>query len=90
VCVAADWSAGMTWVPAFARRGRCVHLLLCWRCVNLVRTDVSEERIASVIKVERIRELGTSLAVTSNWTTLLLLTTNVFPSSMFPLWWWRC
>jgi hypothetical protein len=31
----------------------------------LVRTDVSEEIIASVIIVERIRELGTALAVTA-------------------------
>jgi hypothetical protein len=33
--------------------------------VALVRADVSEEFIASIIKVERISELGT-LAVTSN------------------------
>jgi hypothetical protein len=31
----------------------------------VVRTDVSEERIASIIRVKRISELGT-LAVTSN------------------------
>jgi hypothetical protein len=37
--------------------------MLC--CVALVRTDVSEERIASIIRVTRIGELGT-LAVTSN------------------------
>jgi hypothetical protein len=35
------------------------------RRVNLIRTDVSEESIASVIRVTRIGELGT-LAVTSN------------------------
>jgi hypothetical protein len=34
--------------------------------VALVRTDDSEERIASIIRVERIGELGTALAVTSN------------------------
>jgi hypothetical protein len=34
-------------------------------CVALVRTDVSEELGASIIKVTRIGELGT-LAVTSN------------------------
>jgi hypothetical protein len=33
--------------------------------VALVRTDVSEDRIASITRVERIRELGTS-AVTSS------------------------
>jgi hypothetical protein len=34
--------------------------------VALVRTDVSEELSASFIRVTRIGELGTSLAVTSN------------------------
>jgi hypothetical protein len=34
--------------------------------VALVRTDVSEESIASIIRVTRIGELGTTLAVTSN------------------------
>jgi hypothetical protein len=34
--------------------------------VALVRTDVSEERSASIIRVTRISELGTTLAVTSN------------------------
>jgi hypothetical protein len=38
---------------------------MCHR-VALVRTDVSEEHIASVIKVERISELGTTLAVISS------------------------
>jgi hypothetical protein len=37
--------------------------------MTLVRTDVSEERIASIIRVTRIFELGT-LAVTSNRRTL--------------------
>jgi hypothetical protein len=32
----------------------------------VVRMDVSEERIASIIRVTRIDELGTMLAVTSN------------------------
>jgi hypothetical protein len=34
--------------------------------VDLVRTDVSEELNASFIRVKRIGELGTTLAVTSN------------------------
>jgi hypothetical protein len=34
--------------------------------VALVRTDVSEELSASFIRVTRIGELGTALAVTSN------------------------
>jgi hypothetical protein len=36
------------------------------RRVALVRTDVSEERIVYIIRVTRIGELGTKLAVTSN------------------------
>jgi hypothetical protein len=40
------------------------------RLVVLVRTDVSEERSASFIRVTRIGELGTTLAVTSNRRTL--------------------
>jgi hypothetical protein len=39
------------------------------RRLALVRTDVSEERSASIIRVTRIGELGT-LAVTSNRRTL--------------------
>jgi hypothetical protein len=39
------------------------------RRVALVRTDVSEKRIASIIKVKLIGELG-NLAVTSNQSTL--------------------
>jgi hypothetical protein len=36
------------------------------RCVALAKTDVSEERSASFIRVTRIGELETKLAVTSN------------------------
>jgi hypothetical protein len=36
------------------------------RSVALVRTDVSEELSASLIRVTRIGELGTALAVTGN------------------------
>jgi hypothetical protein len=36
------------------------------RRVALVRTGGSEERIASIIRVTRIGELGISLAVTTN------------------------
>jgi hypothetical protein len=38
--------------------------------VALVKTDVSEELSASFIRVTRIGELGTTLAVTSNRHTL--------------------
>jgi hypothetical protein len=58
------------------------------RRVALVRTDVSEELSASFIRVPRIGELGTTLAVTSNRRTLrrnsvcrLLVTASVVPSS---------
>jgi hypothetical protein len=40
------------------------------RHVALVRTDVSEELRASFIRVTKIGELGTKLAVTSNRRTL--------------------
>jgi hypothetical protein len=40
------------------------------RRVAPVRTDVSEEHSASFIRVTRIVELGTTLAVTSNRRTL--------------------
>jgi hypothetical protein len=63
--------------------------------VALVRTDVSEELSASIIKVTRIGELGTKLAANSNRSTLLrnkyfsfhrslrrlLIMANVVPSS---------
>jgi hypothetical protein len=43
------------------------------RCrVVLERTDVSEERVASIIKVKRISERGTTLPVTSNCSTSVL------------------
>jgi hypothetical protein len=41
--------------------------------VALVRTDVSEEHSASFIKVTKIGELETTLAVTSNRRTLVFL-----------------
>jgi hypothetical protein len=44
--------------------------------VALVRTDVSEELSASFIRVTRIDELGTTLAVTSNRRTLRRNTNN--------------
>jgi hypothetical protein len=47
--------------------------------VALVITDVSEERIAFIIRVTRIGELGKTLAVTSK--PHLLVGANVVPSS---------
>jgi hypothetical protein len=57
------------------------------RRVVLVRTDVSEESITSVIRVTRIRELGTTLTATSNRSTTssvlrLLVAVNVVPRSL--------
>jgi hypothetical protein len=40
------------------------------RRVALVRTDVSEESIPPIFRVTGIGELGTTLAVTINWSTL--------------------
>jgi hypothetical protein len=51
------------------------------RHVAVVRTDVSEERSAPIIRVTRIVELGTTLAVTLHSVRRLLLTANVHPSS---------
>jgi hypothetical protein len=47
------------------------------RCVALVRTDVSEELSASIIRVTRIGELGAMLAVTNNRRTLRRNTKSV-------------
>jgi hypothetical protein len=48
------------------------------RHVALVRTDVSEELSASFIRVTRIGELGTTLAVTSNRRTQLTAGCQIF------------
>jgi cytochrome c oxidase subunit IV len=50
------------------------------RRVVLVRTDVWEERRASIMKVTRIGELGTTLAVFLRSERRLLVTANVVPS----------
>jgi hypothetical protein len=41
-----------------------------WPRVPLVRRDISEERIASIIRAKKIGEVGTTLAVTGKWSTL--------------------
>jgi hypothetical protein len=46
--------------------------------VGLVRTDVSEEHVASIIRVERISELGETLAVTRRLSQLVIA--NVVPN----------
>jgi hypothetical protein len=40
------------------------------RRVGFVRTDVFEEHGPSIIRVTRIIELGTTLAITSNYNTI--------------------
>jgi hypothetical protein len=51
------------------------------RLVALMRTDVSEERSASIMRVTRIGEQGTTLPATSNRCTL---------RRFLSPWWWRC
>jgi hypothetical protein len=51
------------------------------RRVVLVRTDVWEELSAYFVRVTRIGELGTTLAVTRNRRTVRRNTKSIFPSS---------
>jgi hypothetical protein len=48
-------------------------MLFSWmlRHVALVRTDVSQEHVASIIRMPRIGELGRALELTRNRSTLL-------------------
>jgi hypothetical protein len=72
------------------------------RRVALARTDVSEERSASYIRVTKTGAVGTTLAVTSNRSTVrLLVTSDVAPrrlclegphrvtSQMTPFFWYK-
>jgi hypothetical protein len=45
-----------------------------WRRIGLITTNVSEEIIASIFRVERMRELAITLTVTSRLITLFLAT----------------
>jgi hypothetical protein len=49
--------------------------------VALVRTDVSEEHITSIIRVTGIGELGILAATKAHWLFQLIVTANVVPSS---------
>jgi hypothetical protein len=78
------WSWGSKfWYPEF-ERGRNNDIILYWRMqfsgiwrrAALLRTDVSEEGIASIITVKRNSNLGTTLAAE------LQVTANVAPSSL--------
>jgi hypothetical protein len=56
------------------------------RQVSPVRNDVSEERIASIIRVTRIGELGTLVVTLIRSVLRLLVTTNVdLPHRFFSL-----
>jgi hypothetical protein len=48
------------------------------RCVARVRTYVSEEHLASIIRVTKIGEVGRTLAITSNRKTLRTLQMRPF------------
>jgi hypothetical protein len=54
------------------------------RYVAVVRTDVLEELSASFMRVTRIGELGTTLAVTSNQQHATLVTTYNIPYGRQP------
>jgi hypothetical protein len=51
------------------------------RRMALVGTDVSEKHVSSIIRVEGISDLGRTLAVTSNWSSLLVAP-KVVPSAL--------
>jgi hypothetical protein len=55
------------------------------RGVALVRTDVSEELSTSIIRVTRIGELGTTLAVTSKRRTLLRSVCRLLVTANLPI-----
>jgi hypothetical protein len=54
------------------------------RRVALVRTDVSEDRSAFIIRVTRIGELGTTSALTSNRHMLRRITDSIFSLPNIP------
>jgi hypothetical protein len=55
-----------------------------WRCVALVRTDVSEECISSIIRATRIGELGRMFTAASNRSTLTSATRRNIPEDGIP------
>jgi hypothetical protein len=58
------------------------------RCVDLVRTNVSEKLSASIIRVTRTSEIGTTLAATSKlcfYSTIIKLDILFVPSNQLIL-----
>jgi hypothetical protein len=78
----------LVWIPCHSLRNskeqpECLHalpktnsqLMTCsgmWRRVILARTDISEESIASMIRVTRIGDIGRTLVATINWSALMI------------------
>jgi hypothetical protein len=58
------------------------------RHVVLVRTDISEERITSIVRVTRIGALGTALVVVAVVAAAVLLLTFPYRRFLSP-WCWR-
>jgi hypothetical protein len=52
-----------------------------WRRVDSVITDVSEKHVASIIRVDRFSEVGTTVAITMNRRTMLV-TANAVTSAL--------
>jgi hypothetical protein len=50
-----------------------------WRRVRLLRTDVPEESVSSIFRVEKITEVGTASAVNSLAELMLFLACRFFP-----------
>jgi hypothetical protein len=65
-CDLSKISFGLRYALIYRPCGRRMASSVMLRHVALIRADVSEERSASFIRVTKIRELGTTLAVTSN------------------------
>jgi hypothetical protein len=61
-----------------------------WRRVDLVWTDVSEERIASIFRVEKIRERGTSLQTPNTSQYFWCVQTSAYEITVWSKQWRPC
>jgi hypothetical protein len=64
-------------------------VLGCCAVWLLLRTDVSEERSASIIRVKRISELRRAIAITNNWSTQGSTLTFFLVRWFLSVWWWE-